>query len=127
MRRYYAPLAGAFAHGRALLPSGDSPYGLAAPPHTTTWFTGPPMSIVPAGDCHYGWVRCKSPLLRAPHYRRSPLRVAAPCKGLWPQPIAPLQVAKPWPTAPTGDLPWPATLIEGLAMAGHPLFSLLSL
>ncbi|RWW38125.1 hypothetical protein BHE74_00056662 [Ensete ventricosum] len=120
MRRYYAPLAGAFAHGRALLPSGGSPYGLAAPPHAVTWFTGPPMSIVPVGGCHYGWARCKSSLLRAPHYRRSPLRVAAPCKGPWPQPIAPCK----WPSHGRPPLqgtcrgqpplqrawPWPATL-----------------
>ncbi|RRT47351.1 hypothetical protein B296_00043303 [Ensete ventricosum] len=63
----FALLAVAFAHGRALLPSGDSPYGLAAPPRAATWSIGPPMGVVPAGNRRCGWV---------PHCRRLPLQGA---------------------------------------------------
>ncbi|RWV92682.1 hypothetical protein GW17_00044923 [Ensete ventricosum] len=113
MRQCCTPLAAASASGRALLPSGDSPYGLVAPPHTATRSIGPSTSVVPIGDRRYRW---------APRCMSSPLRVVAPAIGPWPQSIAPLQVAKPWPTAHAGGAwPWPATPVEGLVVAGHPL------
>ncbi|RZS21973.1 hypothetical protein BHM03_00054687, partial [Ensete ventricosum] len=114
----------ASAHGQATLPSGGSPYELAMPPRAATWSVGSPTGTVPVGGSGCGWApRCRSPLLRAPRYRRLPLRVAGPAGGLghnWPPPCR-------WSSSDRPTLPgawlWPATLVEGLAVAGHPLSS----
>ncbi|RRT36350.1 hypothetical protein B296_00034344 [Ensete ventricosum] len=87
MRRCYASLVVAFAHGRALLPWGGSPCWLAAPPRAATWSAGPPTGIVFTSGRRCGWVsRCRLSLMREPCYRRPPLRARC-CRRL------PLRVA----------------------------------
>ncbi|RZS27070.1 hypothetical protein BHM03_00060499 [Ensete ventricosum] len=77
MRRCYAPLAAASACDLVLLPSSDSPYGLAVPPHVATWSASPPTTAVPIGGRRCGWAsRCKRSPLRASRSRRLPLQGA---------------------------------------------------
>ncbi|RWW62574.1 hypothetical protein BHE74_00030281, partial [Ensete ventricosum] len=87
----------------ATLPRGDHPYDRrchARPPglQAHLWALCPQVAAT-VGGCRA--IGCHS-------YRR---RAAGgcPCRGPWPKPTAPLQVARSWPTAPVG----------GLAVASH--------
>ncbi|RRT33924.1 hypothetical protein B296_00028990 [Ensete ventricosum] len=104
----------ASAHGQATLTSGGSPYELAMPPRVATWSVGLPTGTLPVGGSGCRW---------APRYRSPLLRVAGPARGLGHNRSPPCR----WPSSdrPTlqGAWLWPATLVEGLVVAGHPLSS----
>ncbi|RRT56149.1 hypothetical protein B296_00040537 [Ensete ventricosum] len=97
MRRCCAPQVAASARDRALLPLGDSPYGLATSPCAATWSAGPPAGAVPTGGHRCEWVpHYRLLLLWAPCCKWLPLWVAALAGGLGHIRLSPCR--------------WPATL-----------------